>query len=300
MTLLALSYLAAITFIVAVAARARRIARMPVHLRWELYPVPHDENSAHGGSVLENPSWWQVKSKPARSRGLVVMAKEILLLAGVREHNRALWLRSYPFHLGLYLLAAFVVLLGVGGIAQGFTGLASSAAVITSVSTVVGIAGFILLGAGAAGLLLRRLGHPALRAHSTGADFFNLACFCTISVLGLVTFALADRDFAYLRAFARALLTVQPPPELPGLVVVEILAGLAVMVYVPLSHMSHFFTKWFTYHSVRWDDRANRVGSSLEATIQRQLGEKVTWAAAHIGAGQGRSWVDIATSEVKK
>ena len=299
MILIALSYLAGIAFVAFVALRSLRIARMPVHLRWELYPVPHDENAAHGGSVFENPDWWRVRSTPARARELGVMMREIFLLAGVREHNPGLWLCSYPFHLGLYLLVGFIALLGVGAFTQGFAD-AGVVAIAGSTTTIVGVSGFALLGAGAAGLLARRLANPALRAHSAAADFFNLACFCTLATIGLAAFVFADRDFLFLRGFVRSLLTAESPPELPVLVVVEILAGLALLVYLPLSHMSHFFTKWFTYHSIRWDDKANRVGSHLEKQIQRQLGEEVTWAAPHIGGGGGRNWVDVATAETKK
>jgi nitrate reductase gamma subunit len=293
MILIVVAYLAMATFAAGVASRAWRIARMPVHLRWELYPVPHEPNAAHGGSVFENLNWWEVHNPPNRAGSLRVMASEILLLQGVREHNRALWLRSYPFHGGLYLLAAFVLLLGLGGIA------ASLSAALAVATTVIGMAGFALLGLGALGLLLRRLGDPALRAHSASADFFNLGCFLLLAILGIVTFAVADRGFVHLRAFTAAVLTARPV-ALPALVVVEILAGLTLLVYLPFSHMSHFFTKWFTYHSVRWDDRANRVGSSLEAAVDKQLGAKVTWGAAHIGAGEGRNWVDVATAAVKR
>jgi nitrate reductase gamma subunit len=299
MILLALTYLAVVAFGLAIVLRALKIARMPLHLRWELYPVPHDANAAHGGSVLENLNWWRVRASTKHLGDLKVMAREILLLDGVREHNRSLWLRSYPFHGGLYLLASFLLLLGLGAIADGLD-MAGLASALATVTVFVGVAGFILLGAGALGLLLWRLADPALRTHSAPADLFNLVCFCVLATLGLATFALADGDFACLRGFARSLLTLEPVADLPTLVVAEIVVGLALLVYLPLSHMSHFFTKWFMYHSVRWDDQVNRVGSGLEAKIQRQLGEKVTWAAAHVGGGGGKNWVDVATAEVKK
>jgi nitrate reductase gamma subunit len=299
MILLALAYLAVAAFIAAVAARAVKLGRMPVHLRWELYPVPHEANAAHGGSVLENLNWWEVRTSPDRLGDLEVMAREILLLDGVREHNRSLWLRSYPFHGGLYLLAGFLGLLVAGTLATG-VGLAGLASALATATVFVGVAGFALSGSGALGLLLRRLADPALRSHSAPADFFNLVCFCGLAALGLLSFALVDRDLAYLRSFVHAVLTLEPAPELPALVIAEIVAGLAMLVYIPLTHMSHFFTKWFTYHRVRWDDQANRVGSDLEAKIQRQLGDKVTWAAAHVGGGGGKTWVDVATAEVKK
>lgn len=298
MILLALAYLALVAFAAAVALRALAFARMPVHLRWELYPVPHDANAAHGGSVLEHPDWWLRKTAPNHAADRKVMVKEILLLDGVRAHDRALWLRSYPFHGGLYLLGAFIGLLFASALADRI-GLTTLSSLLASAGAITELVGLLLLGAGAAGLMLRRLGEPALRAHSAPADFFNLACFVGVAVLGLAALALVDGSVAHLRAFARGLLTFTPV-ELPGLVAAQVVTGLALLVYIPLTHMSHFFTKWFTYHAVRWDDRSNRVGSRLEATIQRQLGTKVTWRAAHVGGGAGRTWVDVATAEVKK
>jgi nitrate reductase gamma subunit len=299
MTLLVLAYLAILAFAGTIVIRALKIARMPVHLRWELYPVPHDANAAHGGSVLEHRDWWKVESAPKRSAALKVMTKEILLLDGVREHNPSLWLRSYPFHGGLYLLATSSGLLFASALLEQI-GLASAAAGLASGTPIVGLAGFVLLGGGSAGLLIRRLLDPALRTHSAPADFFNLACFLCMAALGLATFVLIDRDFAHLRDFAKGLLTLTPV-DLPGLVVVEIVAALALLVYLPRSHMSHFFTKWFMYHHVRWDDRVNRPGSPLEKKIQQQLGYTVGWAAPHVGGGHGgNTWVDVATSEVKK
>ncbi len=42
---------------------------MPIHLRWELYPVPHEAGKAeYGGGYLEETSWW---SKGVKSPLLV-------------------------------------------------------------------------------------------------------------------------------------------------------------------------------------------------------------------------------------
>jgi hypothetical protein len=64
--------------------------------------------------------------------------------------------------------------------------------------------------------------------------------------------------------------------------------------------MSHFFTKWFMYHDIRWNDVVNRRGSKLEAAIGRQLGQKVSWSAPHIRGEGKKTWVDVATEEVGK
>jgi nitrate reductase gamma subunit len=48
-------YLAAVVFVVACLVRIAIYARAPIHLRWELYPVPHEDPArvAYGGSRFE-------------------------------------------------------------------------------------------------------------------------------------------------------------------------------------------------------------------------------------------------------
>jgi nitrate reductase gamma subunit len=294
--------LAVAVFIAAVVARWIKLARMPPHLRWELYPVAHERNN-YGGSFFEHLDWWKRPPKRDRLGGAKVMVPEILLLSGVREHNRSLWLRSFPFHLGLYLLAGLAVLLVVGAVVETVgihvaLDVGGLAGVLSMVTVVVGVAGFVLLGGGALSLLARRLVDPALRQHSAPADFANLALFAFLAVLGLCAFVFADRDLGSLRGFLRGLITLAPAENTPLLVAAEIVAGSVILAYIPLTHMSHFFTKWFLYHDIRWNDEVNRVGSKLEAAIGEQLGRKVSWNATHIAGGGKKTWAEVATERV--
>ena len=301
--LFAVPYLSVLVLAVAVVLRWVRIAKMPLHLRWELYPVTYDSHRSHsGGSVFEHVNWWQIERKANHLGKLRVVLAEIFLLKGVHDNNRALWLRSYPFHLGLFLQCAFAVLLVAGALAEAggaqITPHAGGVAGWLATGTMVaGTAGFAVLGLGSLALLVRRLGDPLLRETSTGADFLNLLLFLAHAVLGLVTFALVDGDYLFLRGFVRAVVTFQAPAALPWLVDAEILSGCSLIAYIPLTHMSHFFTKWFTYHRVRWDDEPNRVGSRIEATVRRQLGYKVEWNAPHIRGAGTKTWADVATEK---
>jgi hypothetical protein len=94
-------------FLLGCAIRAVGYASQPLHLRWELYPVPHEDprRARHGGSYFEELGGREQRGRPNRLGELRVMLAEILLMRGLWEHNRPLWYRSYPFHLGLYLLA---------------------------------------------------------------------------------------------------------------------------------------------------------------------------------------------------
>jgi len=66
-----------------------------------------------------------------------------------------------------------------------------------------------------------------------------------------------------------------------------------------MTHMAHFIAKYFTYHQVRWDERANIAGGSIEKRMAEYLMYRPTWAAPHIAAG-GRTWAEIATSNPAK
>ena len=95
--LLVVTYGAVAVFLTAVVHRAVKISRLPLHLRWELYPVAHEGRRArYGGSYLEEPDWWTKPREVSLAGELKVMIPEILLLAGVWEHNRPQWLRSFP------------------------------------------------------------------------------------------------------------------------------------------------------------------------------------------------------------
>jgi nitrate reductase gamma subunit len=302
--LVVVPYAAVVIFVAAVVIRSVRLARMPVHLRWELYPVPHEQNAAYGGSVFEHLDWWKVRRNNTPLGDIKVMVPEMLLLSGVRVHNRSLWLRSFPFHAGLYLLAGFMGLLIVGALAEiGGVRIAADAGALGMglfiATPVVEFAGLMLLGIGALGLFFRRISDPALRTHSSAADFVNLLVFFATAGIGLLAFV-ADRDASALRGFAYALVTFGPSPNVPWPVAAEIVLGSIVFAYIPLTHMSHFFTKWFMYHDVRWNDEVNRVGSKLEARINRQLSCRVDWSAAHIEGEGKKTWVDVATQDMSK
>ena len=56
--LLVFAYLAILVFVAASIYRIVKYTMMPVHLRWELYPVAHEKGHPDGGSYLEDLNWW--------------------------------------------------------------------------------------------------------------------------------------------------------------------------------------------------------------------------------------------------
>jgi nitrate reductase gamma subunit len=296
-------WVALVLFVVAVVARIVRILSLPVHLRWELYPVAHEPNASYGGSFFEKLNWWEHKRSHGLFGVLRVMVPEILLLEAVREHNPSLWRRSFPFHFGLYCGAAFLALL-VAGAVLAHAGIPVSAEaqglgmVVHWLTAIVGVAGLALSFLGALALLVRRLSDPTLKNFSTVADFFNLGFFLVVSGLGLVTVALVDQDLSGARAIAEGALTFTPVAGVSPLSAALVIMTAVLFAYIPATHMSHFFTKWFMYHDIRWDDAVNEAGSRLEKRITRQLSYPVDWSAPHIRGDGKKTWVDVATEDV--
>ncbi|MFB3826921.1 MAG: hypothetical protein ACE15B_09135 [Bryobacteraceae bacterium] len=249
-----LLYFSGIFFLAACAVRAARYARAPLHLRWEIYPVParHSLDEAR------------------------VMGAEMLFLKGLWEFNRKLWLRSLLFHWGLYLTAATMPLLWIG---------------YRPLYLATGIVGCVFVIGGASALLAGRLTDPKLRVYNTPADLFNLVFFIAVFALLAAGYYV---EGVHVRAMAASLLrfhaVVVPPLFGAGLALGALLAA-----YIPCTHMAHFIAKYFTYHAVRWDERAMTEGG-LARRFAEYLTYRPTWAARHVGADGSKTWVDIATS----
>lgn len=92
-------------FAAVLVIKVLRYMRMPIHLRWELYPVPHEPEAEHGGSYYEE-EWWKREKKVSKFNELKDMLGEMLFIKRVYHNKRELWLMTYPFHLGIYLMLA--------------------------------------------------------------------------------------------------------------------------------------------------------------------------------------------------
>ena len=287
----------AVVFCTAVtAAKLIRIARMPVHLRWDLYPIPHEKGrGSYGGSYYEEVDWWTKPRRYAFFAELRAMASEILFVHSLFRHNLSLWLVSYPFHIGLYSLVVFTLLIAAGGI-MDLHGLEAAGGAIHYLTIVVGTAGWVLTTLGAAGLGLSRLVRSELRAATVRSDYVNLGIILAVSVAGFIAWLTVDPDYAVARRLAGAMLTFRAAGEIPTAVQVQVWLTAALLIYFPFTHMTHMFGKFFTYHSVRWEDHPNIRNSRIEKAVTEALGYNLTWSAPHVRKG---TWADAATERKK-
>ena len=236
---------------------------------------------------------------------LKVMVPEMTLLVALFEHNRKLWLRSFPFHFGLYILAGLIGLIGAGAVLE-LLGIyvgpgISIGGIVYYLTMLAAVAGLGLATLGTLGLLQRRLFDPDLTDYTSGSALFNLMFFLAVFAVAWLTFIFVDTDFALTRSYVQSLIVFDlAQPVGSSLLALEVLLAVALIAYIPMTHMSHFFIKWFTYHKVRWDDQPNMVGSDIEKKVIEQVQYPVTWAAAHVNADGKKNWVDIATEEMDK
>jgi nitrate reductase gamma subunit len=306
------SYLCLLVFLAAVAWRINKQLKMPVHFRWELYPVQHEpgKKASYGGSYMEEVNWWEKKRQKSLANEIKYMVPEILLLRGLREENRSLWNISFPFHFGLYLLFATLFLLILGALIQVFGGKVAPGSgafpsLIYYLTFLTGFIGLILGTLGAIGLVYRRLNDPNLKNYSSPLDFLNLFLFLLFLAVSMLAWFLFDPSFEGARGYIYSLLTLgsRPAGSADG---VGVLGGLSaflgsfLLAYIPLTHMSHMFMKYFMYHSIRWEDTPNMKGSRVEAEILHNLGFKPTWVAPHIGADGKKTWADLAAPKEKE
>jgi len=296
MALQILTYISLATAIIAMITKAARYAFAPEHLRWELYPVPHEKGRAeYGGSYLEELDWW---SKPRQAdwfKEVVEMMAEIFLLRGVYRNNKRVWIFSFPFHFGMYLCISWLGLLLFGAALEKFglviSAEASGVSVIIYYLTIAsGYAGLIISCLGAIGLLIWRASDSNQKPYNSPAEFINLSFFILTVIVTLVAQILADPAFNILRAYVGSLVTFSAADISSIPMIIEIVLVSLLLMYIPLTRMSHFVAKYFLYHSVRWNDKPNAKGSAIEKHIEELLRQKVNWKAPHIVTG--KSWLD--------
>jgi nitrate reductase gamma subunit len=307
-----LSYLSIFVFVIAAGYLVYRQKTLPLHVRWEIYPVQHEttDKLSHDGSFMEELNWWEKKRKSSLWNEAKYMVPEILLLRGLWKENRSLWRVSFPFHFGLYLMIATFGLLVINALVALWGGNSLPAGggvrgLLNGLIVLVGWTGLILGNIGGVGVFCRRLADPELREYSSVIDYFNVLFILFFFLFAFLTCLSGDPLLEGAKGYVVGLLTggrslnaYTPGQSFTGGVTI-VLASLLV-AYIPLTHMSHMFMKYFLYHDVKWDDTPNLKGGPIEAAILKNLAFKPTWSAKHVEADGRKSWLDIASSAPKE
>jgi len=283
-------------FLIVTIYRAWSLARLPVHLRWELAPIPHEKGKGkYGGSYLEEYEWWKKRQQKSFFAPLRYMAVEILLLRGVWKHNRQLWPLTFAFHGGIYLVFAMLLLSILNAIFI-ITGVSASVLdVFLAITSVVALAGYLLGGLGAISLILKRALDADLRSFNSVSKYFNLVFLGAVFVSGVYSwFALPDFALS-MSQFIQGLVTLDT-----GLIVafplsLHVILASLFFLYLPWTDMIHFVAKYFTYHEIKWNDAPK--DAKMERELEGLLAQPVSWSAEHIKADGKKNWVDLTTEK---
>jgi nitrate reductase gamma subunit len=288
--LITLTYAALAVFVIVTAYRTWKTARMPVHLRWELAPVPREKGkSAYGGSYYEEYEWWTKKREVSRTGELFFMLREILFLKGVWERNRRLWLFSFTLHAGIYLLLLMVCLLCAD---LALVPRRSVDEALQAAAFALAIAGYAIGVFGSAGLFVKRLVDPALEPFTTSAARFNLLFLAAMFASGGAACLLSGDYTGGMQIFLLGIFTADGGFSLHPALSAHIAIAALFAAYLPFTFMLHFIAKYFTYHAVRWNDEP--MNEAMAKKMAAQLGRKLSWSAPHIRGGGNKTWADAA------
>jgi nitrate reductase gamma subunit len=297
------AYILGAIFVIGFAAKGMKFARMPIHLRWELYPLAGETSRPWGGSYLEDNDWYK---KPAEHHSFMgemkFFGQEVLFLKEYLHRNRGLWYVAYPLHIGIFMLVGFFGLLIVGAITMAADVAVSAETaniwgkIVYYLTLVVGAAALIMGTLGCLGLLVKKLFDPEMSPYTRRVEYFNILFVLAVFVTGLLAWVVVDATFAPARDFMKAFVTFGDPGSVSSLVAAHVILLALLLAYMPHTNMLHFFAKWFTYHKVRWDDQPNFRGSELERGLKPLLEQRVTWAAPHMEPIT--HWADVAKADV--
>ncbi len=281
-------------FLLGNLCRVVKVMLMPVHLRWDLYPIPKGprDRQRYGGSYFEETEWWTKSRETGRGGRLIFMLKEVFLLRGVYKNFRALWVWSLLLHWGLYLymaLAATTVAVSAIGARLVFE------KVLSSNAAFAGYVAACALGAiGGLGLLATRVLNSRLKGFTTRTTIFNLCLLAAMFGTGLV--ALFNPN----RGLLPALVDVVDWRHVAGVYSAATYCHFALvmffLVYFPFTHMTHMYMKYFTWHGVRWDDLPARFDEGGREALANNLTRRVSWQAPHIHGASEQSWANVASS----
>ncbi|MFH1382022.1 MAG: respiratory nitrate reductase subunit gamma [Chloroflexota bacterium] len=290
-------YISYLFIIIAYSVKVAKIARMPLHLRWELYPVPHEKGYKYGGSYFEEVEWWNHIPRKNTWRSAAYLLKKYFLFNEYFWKKRAYWVTLYPWHVGFYLIVLFHILAFFGAVVL-LAGIPVSAGSANTLglafyylTIVVAVASFITGSFGSIGLLIERLANKELRKYAAPVNYFNYTFFLIVFLSGLVAWFF-DPGFSTYREFWKSLITLKYS-TVEAATYTHVMLFSLFLIYLPFSRSTHYITKFFSFFSVLWGDRPNLKGSDIEKQVDKLLDKPVTWAAPHIQSGQ--KWSEVAS-----
>jgi nitrate reductase gamma subunit len=289
------TYFAYVFIVVMYAVKIVKYLSLPVHLRWELYPVIHEEKRGYG-SCFEELEWWTKVRRKSHIRGVIYLLKEYLHLGEYFKRHFSYWIVLYPWHVGFILIILFHILCFLCGVfmAAGLNISRDSADVsgrmLYYVVIVVGGTSFISGSIGSIGLPLKRIYDRNLRIYATPLNYVSYLLTSVVFLSGLYAWYTVDPALSEYREFWKGLVTLHFV-SVQGASAIHIFVFNLFLIYLPYTRSMHYITRFFAFFLIRWDDEPNVQGCNLEKELIKLQNQKVTWAGPHIGSGN--RWSDL-------
>jgi len=274
---------------VAYTIKIAKYIKLPVHLRWELYPVMHEEKYHYGGSYLEQKDWWDYGQHKSLWKALRYLLRDYLYFESYLKKDKVYWFFLYIAHISFLALILFQILIISSAIIElnGIRIAGNSASLIKISGIICFITGII----GNMGLFIIRLSRPDLRIYTNILIYFGYMFYILLCIIGLLALYYADSHFLWYREFWKGMFILQPISVSFIMAIFIMLINLH-LVYLPFTKAIHYITRLFAFFLIRWDDKPNKKGGKLEKKIIEKMNQKVSWSGPHIEAG--KRWIDLA------
>lgn len=297
--LIVLTYFAYVFIVAVYAFKVAKWLRMPTHIRWDLYPVIHEEQYRYGGSYYEKQEWWTRPRPKNTGRSLWYALKDNFYMGEYFKRNPLYWLFLLPWHLGFifiilfHITCFFAATAMVGGVTISAASGQMAGRIFYGILMVFAVIAFIGGTFGCIGMPIIKLVDRGLRSYAMPMNFFNYIFFLVVYASGLYSWLALDPTLAEYRTYWVGLITLTPPVLHPATILHIILFDV-FLIYLPFTRSTHYITRLLAYFYIRWDDEPNLRGSSLEKQLNSLLEQKLSWEAAHIP--NGKSWAEAAMS----
>jgi nitrate reductase gamma subunit len=178
---------------------------------------------------------WTLYPVPEGLAGqLRYMVKEMFTFETLYKFNRRLWFGSFSMHMAMAGAVLFFILYLAGWPTKLVVQLCLLALVIAPIY-IIGL----------------RIYDKNLRLLSNFEEFFNLAFLSGVSAAGLA--ASVPHVPVSLRLYFLGLIEFRPDASFLSMAhILAVFLGGLFLIYLPLSKMIHYVSKYFTYHQINW------------------------------------------------
>jgi nitrate reductase gamma subunit len=294
-----ITILAYVFVILAYTFKVWKYFKMPLNLRWDLYPIAHEKGYKYGGSYFEEAEFWKKPRHISRLRDILEMAKQYLTMWGYLRRVPSYWLGIFPWHIGFYSIVAFHGFIWISAIVMKTTGIQVSAGsanlggeILYYLALVLALVSFILGTIGSLTLLMKRIFDANLRDYASPQNYVNYLFCLILFVSGLVSWAVGDATFGSYREFWLGIFSLKSV-VVGGVEAVHLFLFSLFLFYLPFTRSTHYITLLIAYFKVRSSDAPNYGGGNAERKLKESLGRPNEWSAPHIQ--NGKSWGEVVT-----